>query len=97
MVFEEQAEHGPPLNPEHHSATSLTRRVKATHIDQANRPSILRVVAFTIEMSTEPTGEAYEEEHVHTVYEQIASHFSSTRYKVRSKNVPLLDTTTVRC
>ncbi|KAF2156101.1 S-adenosyl-L-methionine-dependent methyltransferase [Myriangium duriaei CBS 260.36] len=24
---------------------------------------------------------AYEEEHVHTVYEQIASHFSSTRYK----------------
>jgi hypothetical protein len=33
-------------------------------------------------MSTEATGEAYEEEHVHTVYEQIASHFSSTRYKV---------------
>lgn len=28
-------------------------------------------------------GEAYEEEHVHEVYEQIASHFSSTRYKVR--------------
>lgn len=27
-------------------------------------------------------GESYEEEHVHTVYEQIASHFSSTRYKV---------------
>ncbi|KAF2432274.1 S-adenosyl-L-methionine-dependent methyltransferase [Tothia fuscella] len=26
-------------------------------------------------------GEAYEEEHVHTVYEEIASHFSSTRYK----------------
>ncbi|GIZ36655.1 hypothetical protein CKM354_000012400 [Cercospora kikuchii] len=26
-------------------------------------------------------GESYEEEHVHTVYEQIASHFSSTRYK----------------
>ena len=23
----------------------------------------------------------YEEEHVHQVYEQIASHFSSTRYK----------------
>jgi tRNA (uracil-5-)-methyltransferase TRM9 len=34
-------------------------------------------------MATQPTGEAYEEEHVHTVYEQIASHFSSTRYKVR--------------
>ncbi len=27
-------------------------------------------------------GETYEEEHVHGVYEQIASHFSSTRYKV---------------
>jgi len=26
-------------------------------------------------------GEEYEEEHVHTVYEHIASHFSSTRYK----------------
>lgn len=26
-------------------------------------------------------GEAYEEQHVHSVYEQIASHFSSTRYK----------------
>ncbi|OCL13087.1 S-adenosyl-L-methionine-dependent methyltransferase [Glonium stellatum] len=26
-------------------------------------------------------GEAYETEYVHTVYEQIASHFSSTRYK----------------
>ncbi|KAM3423982.1 hypothetical protein BST61_g1375 [Cercospora zeina] len=29
----------------------------------------------------EQHGENYEEEHVHTVYEQIASHFSSTRYK----------------
>ena len=28
-------------------------------------------------------GTSYEEEHVHEVYEQIASHFSSTRYKVR--------------
>ena len=27
-------------------------------------------------------GEGYEEQHVHEVYEQIASHFSSTRYKV---------------
>lgn len=26
-------------------------------------------------------GEQYEQEHVHNVYEQIASHFSSTRYK----------------
>lgn len=29
-------------------------------------------------------GEGYEEQHVHTVYEQIASHFSSTRYKVQT-------------
>ncbi|EMC96134.1 hypothetical protein BAUCODRAFT_33477 [Baudoinia panamericana UAMH 10762] len=27
------------------------------------------------------TSQAYEEQHVHSVYEQIASHFSSTRYK----------------
>ena len=27
-------------------------------------------------------GARYEEQHVHSVYEQIASHFSSTRYKV---------------
>ena len=26
--------------------------------------------------------EAYEEKHVHEVYQQIAGHFSSTRYKV---------------
>jgi hypothetical protein len=26
---------------------------------------------------------AYEEQHVHSVYEEIATHFSSTRYKVR--------------
>ena len=38
-------------------------------------------------MAAQPTGEAYEEEHVHTVYEQIASHFSSTRYKVRQNDV----------
>lgn len=35
-------------------------------------------------MKTEDQSEAYEEEHVHSVYEQIASHFSSTRYKVYS-------------
>jgi len=32
--------------------------------------------------NTADRGEDYEEQHVHTVYEQIASHFSSTRYKV---------------
>jgi hypothetical protein len=37
-----------------------------------------------------PGQEAYEEEHVHSVYEQIASHFSSTRYKVGTVHVVLL-------
>lgn len=32
------------------------------------------------------TREAYEEEHVHQVYSQIAHHFSSTRYKVCTKS-----------
>ncbi|KAJ4320497.1 tRNA methyltransferase, has a role in tRNA modification [Neodidymelliopsis sp. IMI 364377] len=31
--------------------------------------------------STDAAGTSYEEEHVHSVYEEIASHFSSTRYK----------------
>jgi hypothetical protein len=31
--------------------------------------------------------EDYENEHVHGVYDEIASHFSSTRYKVRSVNI----------
>lgn len=31
---------------------------------------------------SETQGADYEAEHVHSVYEEIASHFSSTRYKV---------------
>ncbi len=31
---------------------------------------------------SDPYGESYEAQHVHAVYEQIAPHFSSTRYKV---------------
>jgi tRNA (uracil-5-)-methyltransferase TRM9 len=31
---------------------------------------------------SETQGADYEAQHVHTVYEEIASHFSSTRYKV---------------
>lgn len=33
-------------------------------------------------------GEDYESVHVHTVYQQIASHFSSTRYKVGILPIP---------
>lgn len=32
--------------------------------------------------TSEPQGASYEAKHVHSVYEEIASHFSSTRYKV---------------
>ena len=32
--------------------------------------------------------EAYEERHVHAVYDHIASHFSSTRYKVANVTIP---------
>lgn len=34
-------------------------------------------------MSSAASGYEYEEQHVHRVYDQIAHHFSSTRYKVR--------------
>lgn len=34
--------------------------------------------------------EAYEERHVHAVYDNIASHFSSTRYKVANITIPHL-------
>ena len=38
----------------------------------------------TLQVMTEAYnhGEDYEQENVHNVYEQIATHFSSTRYKV---------------
>jgi tRNA (uracil-5-)-methyltransferase TRM9 len=39
-----------------------------------------KVTAIDIPPDTNP--QAHEDEHVHAVYEQIASHFSSTRYKV---------------
>ena len=39
-----------------------------------------KVIAIDIPLGTNP--QAHEDEHVHAVYEQIASHFSSTRYKV---------------
>jgi tRNA (uracil-5-)-methyltransferase TRM9 len=44
-------------------------------------------------MAGAPRGENYEQEHVHEVYEQIASHFSSTRYKVREQIEARLDFT----
>lgn len=35
-----------------------------------------------LKQSPKDPPEAYEEKHVHEVYQQIAEHFSSTRYKV---------------
>lgn len=37
---------------------------------------------FSTMAESDTQGADYEEQHVHSVYEQIASHFSSTRYKV---------------
>lgn len=34
--------------------------------------------------------QAYEDQHVHAVYDQIASHFSSTRYKVGSDSPQMI-------
>jgi hypothetical protein len=34
--------------------------------------------------------ETYEERHVHAVYDHIASHFSSTRYKVAKITIPYI-------
>lgn len=33
-------------------------------------------------MASQQTGEAYEQKNVHEVYQEIAQHFSATRYKV---------------
>ena len=72
----------------HIAVWGLTTRVLAPHINYP--PSICKspeILGTSKTMSVQATGEAYEEEHVHTVYEQIASHFSSTRYKVRRKDI----------
>ena len=36
----------------------------------------------TIDAASQQSEEAYEQQNVHEVYQQIADHFSSTRYKV---------------
>jgi tRNA (uracil-5-)-methyltransferase TRM9 len=53
------------------------------------------MASSSLPQSTEnlPGEEAYEEKNVHEVYQQIAEHFSSTRYKVRS--MPYLFDTSV--
>ena len=44
--------------------------------------TIMASVESDAMVNAEQDSEAYEAVHVHEVYNQIASHFSSTRYKV---------------
>lgn len=39
-------------------------------------------------MASQQPGEAYEQQNVHEVYQEIAQHFSATRYKVCYKRLP---------
>jgi hypothetical protein len=55
-------------------------------------PSAQVAVAFVDE---DPS--AYEAKHVHQVYDQIASHFSSTRYKVRVRSPVWLTPNLIAC
>lgn len=48
---------------------------------QSIRNDVVRQAAHN-PMASQAESEEYEDLHVHRVYEQIASHFSSTRYKV---------------
>ncbi|KXS97497.1 hypothetical protein AC578_9082 [Pseudocercospora eumusae] len=67
----------PSLFPKAKSVSTSDSRVPFSH----NLPSAINMPPESQDKS--PTGGAkYEQEHVHEVYEKIASHFSSTRYKV---------------
>ena len=55
------------VQPEHHSQTYHIQSHTQTHPQSANQNE----------------SEKYEYENVHRVYDQIAAHFSETRYKVR--------------
>jgi hypothetical protein len=51
---------------------------------QEQNPTEMASSALPDSAGNLPDGEAYEEKNVHEVYQQIAEHFSSTRYKVCS-------------
>ncbi|KAI1418141.1 S-adenosyl-L-methionine-dependent methyltransferase [Hypoxylon sp. FL1857] len=63
--------HGPVIGQERHNHVSPTSNA---HLNNSASPSAAAVIDTT-------AAESYEEQHVHSVYESIASHFSSTRYK----------------
>ncbi|KAI0882495.1 S-adenosyl-L-methionine-dependent methyltransferase [Annulohypoxylon maeteangense] len=52
--------------------------IQASHTDGSANPSSTAGAPIT---TTVAAAESYEQQHVHSVYETIASHFSSTRYK----------------
>lgn len=69
------------------SALAYTHNFIGLHLLSASSHPLVTqsrwYAAFGTDMTeSEPHSEEYEAQHVHSVYEEIASHFSSTRYKV---------------
>lgn len=60
------------------------RDFKAESVAAAENPAEMASSSYPDSTPNLPEEEAYEEKNVHEVYQQIAEHFSSTRYKVRS-------------
>ncbi|CAK5277752.1 unnamed protein product [Mycena citricolor] len=71
------------LSTEAGFARCLTRRWDFDFIPLITHLPLARTIMPTVTLTTPSSSEpaAYEETHVHRVYEQIAGHFSSTRYK----------------
>lgn len=66
----------------HDLTTTKTTKTTKMSTDETQNTTAAAAAAEAATPTATPGQEAYEEEHVHSVYEQIASHFSSTRYKV---------------
>jgi hypothetical protein len=62
----------------------LLRKVRAPSEEKLPTPMPPKVTSTVVDDNPE----AYEERHVHVVYDHIASHFSSTRYKVANITIP---------
>lgn len=62
---------------------SSQRTEKSYSFLSLEKPKTWSCHCVFVNMAAEQAGAEYEAQHVHDVYEQIASHFSATRYKVR--------------
>jgi hypothetical protein len=65
--------------------SSVTHNCKSSRIASVNHvhaPRMAKNISEDPKASRRPDELQYEQVHVHSVYETIASHFSSTRYKV---------------